>query len=57
VFHAVLGQVQVLPFIIGGILLLAGSGRGRYWVAAGSIAIFVFSVMNAWVLLVVEILR
>jgi hypothetical protein len=56
VLNAVTGQLQVLPFVIGGILLLAGHDRGIYWIAGGCIAIFIFSVLNAWVLLV-EILR
>lgn len=56
VLNAVLGQVQVIPFIIGGILLIANLGSGIYWIAGGCIAIFIFSVLNAWVLLV-EILR
>jgi hypothetical protein len=56
VVEIVTGQIQVLPFIVGGILLLAGHDSGLYWVAGGSIAVFVFSVFNAWVLLV-EILR
>jgi hypothetical protein len=56
VLNAVIGQLQVLPFILGGILLLAGHNSGLYWVAGGCIAIFIFSVLNAWVLLV-EILR
>jgi hypothetical protein len=55
-FNAVLGVVQVAPFMAGGILLMAGREDGLYWVAAGSIAVFIFSVLNAWVLLV-EILR
>ena len=56
VLNAVTGQLQVLPFVIGGILLLGGHDGGLYWIAAGCIAIFIFSVLNAWVLLV-EILR
>jgi hypothetical protein len=56
VLNAALGQVQTLPFVIGGILLLTRRQSGVYWVAAGCLAIFVFSVLNAWVLLV-EILR
>jgi hypothetical protein len=56
VLHALLGQIQVLPFIIGGILLWAGRNYGSYWIGAGCIAIFIFSVLNSWVLLV-EILR
>jgi len=56
VFETVLGQVQVLPFMAGGVLLTAGDQSGFYWTAAGVIAVFVFSVFNGWVLLV-EILR
>lgn len=56
VFEIVAGQIQTLPFMVGGILLLRGHRAGLYWMAGGSIAIFIFSVMNVWVLLV-EILR
>ncbi|HTW23888.1 MAG TPA: hypothetical protein VMD78_09820 [Candidatus Baltobacteraceae bacterium] len=56
ILNAVLGQVQVLPFVIGGVLLLMQTSSGLYWIAAGCMATFVFSVLNAWVLLV-EILR
>jgi hypothetical protein len=56
VFNAVLGQVQVWPFIAGGVLFLRGWGAGFYWIAVGCMAIFIFAVLNAWVLLV-EILR
>jgi modulator of FtsH protease len=52
----IIGQLQVLPFIAGGILLGRSDPNGMYWVAGGVIAIFIFSVLNAWVLLV-EILR
>jgi len=52
----VTAQVQVLPFLIGAILLVLSRPAGMYWVAAGTIAIFIFSTLNAWVLLV-EILR
>lgn len=54
--YAVIGQVQTLPFIAGGILLITGSPRGYAWVAGGSIAVFVFSALSAWVLLI-EVLR
>lgn len=54
--NAALGQVQVWPFLVGGILLIVGAGGGLYWVAAGCVCVFIFSVLNAWVLLV-EILR
>ena len=55
-FETLVGQVQVLPFFAGGFLLLARHPSGLYWVAGGILAIFVFSMMNAWILLV-EILR
>ncbi len=48
--------VQVVPFVVGAILLLTGSDAGLYWIAAGALLVFVGSVANAWVLLV-EILR
>jgi hypothetical protein len=51
-----MGQVQTLPFLIAGVLLAASDAVGLYWMAGGVIAIFVFSMVNAWVLLV-EILR
>ncbi len=54
--ESVVGEVQVLPFLVGAILLVAGRTSGYYCVAAGVIAIFIFSTLNVWVLLV-EILR
>jgi len=45
-----------LPLIVGGILLVSGSGAGLYWIAAGVILSLVAGVYGAWVLLV-EILR
>jgi hypothetical protein len=56
VIETLLGQIQVLPFIAGGAVLVRGDASGFYWVAGGVITVFVFSVFNAWVLLV-EILR
>jgi hypothetical protein len=51
-----LGQVQTLPFIVGGLMLSASGEGGLYWIAGGVITVFIFSTFNAWVLLV-EILR
>jgi hypothetical protein len=45
-----------LPVIVGGASLLAESGGGLYWVAAGIAFATVGAVANAWVLLI-EILR
>jgi modulator of FtsH protease len=51
-----LGQLQTLPFIAGGAMLWASHDDGMYWLAAATVASFIFSMLNAWVLLV-EILR
>lgn len=48
--------LQVVPFAVGGVLLLLGLPVGLGWLAAGSILVFIGSVVGAWVLLV-EILR
>ena len=45
-----------VPIVVGGVSLLAESGGGLYWVAAGLILTIMAAVLNAWVLLV-EILR
>lgn len=48
---------QLVPVLVGGILVVAGQPSvGLAWVAAGFLAVFVFSITNAWVLMV-EILR
>lgn len=43
---------QVVPFIVSGILLLDGSSLGLVWSIIGAMAVFICSVVNAWVLLV-----
>lgn len=45
-----------VPLLVGAVSLLAESGGGLYWVAAGFVLAIAASVANAWVLLV-EILR
>jgi hypothetical protein len=55
VFAIGIGQVQVLPFLIGGVAMLAGQG-GAYWLAAGVITTCAAAVFNAWILLI-EIMR
>jgi hypothetical protein len=48
--------LQILPFVTGAALIVAGVESGVYAIAAGILLTFVGSVANAWVLLV-EILR
>jgi hypothetical protein len=52
----VVWYVSLLPLLIGGVVLITGSGVGLAWVSAGIAASFVVGMLNAWVLLV-EILR
>ena len=54
--RVVLAGVATLPFLIGGISVLSGSGGGLYWTGAGILLAIMAGVSNAWVLLV-EILR
>jgi len=42
----------VAPFVVSGVLFLQGSGWGLDWMIVGALAVFVGSVVNAWVLLV-----
>ena len=48
--------IAVVPLLVGAISVLAESGGGLYWIAAGILGSLVGAVANAWVLLV-EILR
>ena len=53
---ALLGFAVPVTYVVGGILLLAGSATGLVWVAAGSIAAIAAALMVSWVVLV-EVLR
>jgi len=50
--NLVLLKIGILPFIVGGVLLLFGIESGFYWIAAGVIVSFIKAVIDAWVLLV-----
>jgi hypothetical protein len=56
VIGVAIGQIQVIPFIVGGIASALHLRTGQYWIAWGIVATFIFSVFNTWILLV-EILR
>jgi len=51
-----MGQVQMIPYVVGAALLALGAPAGFFWLAIGALAVFIQAVLNAWVLLV-EILR
>jgi hypothetical protein len=44
--------LALVPYVVGGALMLAGSLAGLYWVAAAVIVSFIKAVGDAWVLLV-----
>ena len=45
-------QLALLPYIVGGILLLEGALSGCYWVVGSVIISFLKATLDAWVLLV-----
>ena len=45
-----------IPLAIGAVSMIAGTGGGLYWIAAGIVATIFCAVINAWIVLV-EILR
>lgn len=47
-----IGILPALAFVVGGIVLVAGSGEGIWWVAGGIAGAITVSVLNAWVVLV-----
>jgi hypothetical protein len=54
--RALVSGLVVVPFVVGGVLLLLGFGAGFYWTAIGILVSLAAGVWNAWVLLI-EILR
>lgn len=55
-FHVLLGQLQALPLVVGGILIAVGVPAGPFVLLGGIVAVFAFTMLEAWVLLI-EILR
>ncbi len=43
---------QLVPFVVGGILLLAGSEAGLWALLVGIVMVIIASMVNAWVLLI-----
>lgn len=54
--RVVLPLFGTVPYLVGSILLIAGSDAAMYWVFAGMVGAIIAGVLNAWILLV-EILR
>jgi hypothetical protein len=50
--HSIMFQVSVIPYVIGGIVVLTGRHGGLYWVAAAVMLSLITAVLEAWVLLV-----
>lgn len=55
-FHLLLGQLQALPLVLGGVLIAVGVTAGPFVLLGGIVAVFAFTMLEAWVLLI-EILR
>jgi hypothetical protein len=51
-YKVILGIGQVVPILIGAIMIAAGNGAGLFWVAGGILFTIAFAMTNAWVLLV-----
>lgn len=51
-----IGQLQLVPMLAGSAFLIDDHGFGLYFLAAGAISTFIFSMLNTWILLI-EILR
>jgi len=49
---ALLGHAAILPYIVGGLFMIAGSSDGLYWVTFAMLASFLKAIEDAWVLLV-----
>lgn len=45
-------QLPPLPFIVAGVLLMAGHDQGAYWIAPGILLSFAAGVFDTWVLLI-----
>ena len=52
VARSAVAAVQLVPLVVGSILLIASHASGLYWIAAGMILIIIGSVLSAWVLLI-----
>jgi hypothetical protein len=50
--RVLMNQAPPLPFIVAGILLIAGSSQGMYWIVPGTLMSFAAGIFGAWVLLI-----
>jgi hypothetical protein len=50
--NLVLSQVATIPYLVGGVVILAAGAVGLYWVVAAIILSFLKAIIDAWVLLV-----
>ncbi len=51
-FHFVLTELSAIPFLVGGLSLVRGSGGGLYWLAAGTVFSLANALLDSWVLLI-----
>jgi hypothetical protein len=51
-WNAVMDQIALIPYLMGGIGLFYAGESGMYWIVASIIFSFIKAVMDAWVLLI-----
>jgi len=52
IIRIILAQIAMLPFLVAGGFLMAGSGDGIYWIVPANLGCFIVSLFNSWVLLI-----
>jgi hypothetical protein len=52
VLRVALGQIATLPFLVSGVVVLAGGLGGLYWLVVGMVFSILAALFEAWVLLV-----
>jgi hypothetical protein len=50
--NLVLSQVATIPYLVGGVVILAAGAVGLYWIVAAIILSFLKAIIDAWILLV-----
>jgi modulator of FtsH protease len=50
--RVLMNQAPPLPFIVAGVLLVAGRSQGVYWIVPATLMSFASGIFGAWVLLV-----
>lgn len=52
IFHMIINQLSLIPYLICGVAVLAVGENGFYWIVPAIIISFIKAVLDAWVLLI-----